>query len=482
MELTSSSWDMVVVGAGLAGLTAALRATELGARVALLEQGSTELYPCNSRFSGGIIHVAHRNVRRSPAELLQFIYQATGDEVDKSVAEAMAAHSGRFLNWLQSQGGRFIRFGNNEALSWCLAPPRPISAGLDWKGRGADTLLRLLCERFRNKGGQIFLGVRATALTLQEAKCTGVRTLSEKGEHVWHAESVVIADGGFQADPDFFREFIGPRPDLVVQRGAGNSRGDGLRMALEAGAGSTSLSAFYGGILNRDALTNPKLWPYPELDSIVTAALIVNTNGERFLDEGQGGVAIANHLARRENPADAMLVLDDQIWNGPGRSARIPVNPCMLTAGGTIYQADSLEKLAKLINVPEPRLVNTVDQFNHAVANRKVENLSPPRTYGKQLPHQIIKPPFMAIPICAGITYTMGGISIDGNARVLDVSGTPIAGLFAAGSATGGLEGGRKFVYVSGLAKAGVLGLLAAETAIATKPSPYLLTKRYLEK
>ena len=77
----------------------------------------------------------------------------------------------------------------------------------------------------------------------------------------------------------------------------------------------------------------------------------------------------------------------------------------------------------------------------------------------------------MAIPICPGITYTMGGIAIDGNAQVLDANDVPIPGLLAVGAATGGLEGGRDAGYIGGLMKAGVFGLIAAERVAALKPA-----------
>ncbi|UUZ76942.1 FAD-dependent oxidoreductase [Polaromonas sp. P1(28)-13] len=157
IDFESSHWDLVVIGAGLAGLSAALRASELGARVALLEQGHAATYPCNTRFSGGIIHVAHRNVRRPAGELLGFIQKANS-EADPAISQALALHANRFLTWIQGQGGKFIRFGNNEALSWCMAPPRPLRAGLDWERRGPDTLMRLLSQRLAERGGQTFWG------------------------------------------------------------------------------------------------------------------------------------------------------------------------------------------------------------------------------------------------------------------------------------------------------------------------------------
>jgi fumarate reductase flavoprotein subunit len=91
-----------------------------------------------------------------------------------------------------------------------------------------------------------------------------------------------------------------------------------------------------------------------------------------------------------------------------------------------------------------------------------------PRTGASYQPFPIVQGPFHAVPICAGITYTMGGILTDEKAQVLDEAGQPIAGLLAAGATTGGLEGGSHAGYSGGLSKASVFGIIAAETLAAT--------------
>jgi fumarate reductase flavoprotein subunit len=133
-------------------------------------------------------------------------------------------------------------------------------------------------------------------------------------------------------------------------------------------------------------------------------------------------------------------------------------------AGGKVTGAGSLTELAAAMNLPADALSVTVAEFNRAVLDGKAESLSPPRSSLKGKPQPIAKPPFRAVPVCAGITYTMGGIAIDGEARVLKRDGQIFPGLYAAGSATGGLEGGPYAGYTGGLSKAGVFGLVAAET------------------
>ena len=90
----------------------------------------------------------------------------------------------------------------------------------------------------------------------------------------------------------------------------------------------------------------------------------------------------------------------------------------------------------------------------------------PPRTTAPYRAWPIAQAPFLAVPVCAGVTYTMGGIATDAQARVLSQDGRPIAGLFAAGATTGGLVGGSCSGYSGGLSKSSVFGLIAGETLV----------------
>ena len=170
-------------------------------------------------------------------------------------------------------------------------------------------------------------------------------------------------------------------------------------------------------------------------------------------------------LARSNDPCSCFALFDDKIWQGPGKAARIPANPNLIKGGGTLYQADSLAGLALQIGLAADKLEQTVSSYNAAHHAGRLSQLTPPRTSSGITALAIEQPPFYAVPLCAGITYTMGGIMTDGNGCVLKPDGSAVPGLYAAGVTVGGLEGGERAGYVGGLMQAAVFGLRSAERA-----------------
>jgi fumarate reductase flavoprotein subunit len=458
------NYDVIVVGGGIAGLAAANRSAELGLKVALLERGRGDQYLCNSRFSGGVLHVAFQNVKNNPHQLLEAIQSATRGRADPNLARALAETSGRAVDWLRAEGAKYIRM--SLVIDWqrfILAPPRRIMAGADWQGRGPDYTLRTLAKGFEARGGTIYRGTEAVALMERDGACIGVETRDPLTAMQLSAAAVVLADGGFQGNLDLVRQTISPAPEKLKQRGAATGVGDGLRMAKGMGASVADLSFFYGHVLSRDAFTNDKTWPYPQLDELGIAGIMVDGSGRRFADEGRGGVALANIIAKLPDPMATWAIFDQAIWDGPGRSARIPANPHLERAGGTILKADTLPELAAKAGLPPCALEATVSEYRRAVVAGAMAKLDPPRTNPAGKSQPIDQPPFYAAPTCAGITYTMGGIVIDEHGRVRRGSGEPIAGLYAAGATTAGLEGCGAPTYIGGLMKGLVFGLRAAE-------------------
>ena len=227
---------------------------------------------------------------------------------------------------------------------------------------------------------------------------------------------------------------------------------------------------FYGHLHSRDAMSTVRLWPRPHADEIAAAGIVIDADGRRFADEGLGGIYLSNVVARLPDPLGATIVFDQAIWDGPpGRGHAQPPNPLLLEAGGTLHRADTIAELAGLIGLAPQRLEELVRAYNAAVDAGTLHMLSPPRRSDRHRAWPIRTAPFYAMPICAAITNTMGGIVVDGNGAVLDQSDTPMPGLFAAGSTIGGLDGGPNAGYVGGLIKA-TIALRAAEAIAGGHP------------
>ena len=148
--------SLIAVGGGYAGLSAAARAAQLGLKVAVLEQGSDELYACNSRYAGGVMHVSYHDPKSAPDVLSKAINDISAGHADPVLVEAIAHNAGRAVEWLKSEGASFARAGNIGWRQWILAPLRPAVTQMDWKGRGADVALRVLEKNLSQRGGTLY--------------------------------------------------------------------------------------------------------------------------------------------------------------------------------------------------------------------------------------------------------------------------------------------------------------------------------------
>jgi fumarate reductase flavoprotein subunit len=370
----------------------------------------------------------------------------------------------RAVDWLAQRGAEYL-----PGRFW-LAPTRGRQPGISWQGWGPDLLLQRLTESLLQQGGQLVLGAHADRLVESSGRIKGMRA-TLRGETVtYESRSVLLADGGFHGSPAMIGRFISPRPETLVLRNSLASQGAGMLMAEAVGANLVGTRYFYGHLLSRDALKNGRLWPYPTMDLIAAASLVVNGRGERFADEGKGGIYLANHIAWSDNPLEYWAIVDDDVWSrgiarrleGDGSNPDSP-NPDVIDNGGTVLKAESIEDLAAKSGLPAKALASTIDAYNASLANGRLDQLQPTRTNETGSARPISTPPFHGIPLAVGITKTMGGPAVDEHCRVLRKDGSVIEGLYVIGSAIGGLEGGPSVGYFGGLSQALIGGLLAAE-------------------
>ena len=443
----------VVIGGGLAGMAAARRLQQLGHDALVLERGEADYGHNNARISGGLMHLAWRGMDEPPEQLREHLSAETDGEIEPGVADALAANAGRAIRWLADEGVEMRPKGDLPYQRYALYPHRPGTGRRIAPEFGPDRMMASLYDNFRRGGGRVLLGARGHRISADGdgGWSVGYRLADE--EHTLTASAVVVADGGFQGNAELLAAYVGPNAGLGVLRAWPSSVGDGLRMLLALGAGTAGLGRVYGHMVSRDALTNDTLWPYPAMDKLCLVGLLVDRRGERFRHASATGVEQVTRLARTEDPRGFCVVFDDELWETAGRdnpyNTAVP-NPDLVERGGHLASADDVEALAAELEMDAALLADSVEEHN-----------------GRPGATAIATARFHAARVAPGITFTMGGVRIDGNARVLDVEGRPLTGLYAAGSAAGGVHGGPRGGYVGGLAAALELGLIAAEHAAA---------------
>ncbi|HEX5608887.1 MAG TPA: FAD-dependent oxidoreductase [Solirubrobacterales bacterium] len=441
--------DCVIVGGGLAGISAARRLIELGIRPTVLERGTEDGGAGNARISGGLLHVAWEAMDTPADDLHARLLKETDGEIDPALARRFADGAGPALEWLESHGIEISPKGDVAYMRHALAPHGEGIGRRIQPERGTDRTLVSLYKGVRDGGGEVRLGVSAEGLAPDSDGGWIVSCRGADGSFDLHARVVLVADGGFQGSPEMLTRYVGASADTALLRAMPTSTGEGLRMLLANGAQTAGLGRVYGHVVSRDAFENDTLWPYPTLDKLCIQALLVDRRGERFPTHATDGVALVNELVRTETPRAFRIVCDEALWNGAGADnpygAPVP-NPDLVERGGDHHAAETLEGLAEAIGIDAPTLQAAVE----------AHNADPSKL-------AIAEAPFHSIAIVPGITFTQGGVKVDADCAVLDALDAPIPGLYAAGSCTGGIHGGPRGGYVGGLADALVFGLAAGD-------------------
>jgi fumarate reductase flavoprotein subunit len=460
--MTTTTSDILIVGAGLAGFTAALRAAEQGAQVLLIDKSHGALGDGNVLMASGSLRAGGKSPKTDARELYDFVMSEGVGYPD--LVKSWSETCGRAVAWLTSVG---VAIEETAPGRIWLNQQSEISFGPVYKKDVGGRALTSLKQRFLNLGGRYLNGIEGLRLIVENNQVVGLIGKQNSEEIELRGRATILSTGGFSANKELVKKYIGPHADECKLRGSKQDTGDGLRMALAVGAKAVNLKYFYGHLIARKALTDDHFWPYPRLDSFVDKGILIDASGNRFVDEGRGDVAVANDLARDDDPAGATLIFDHESWaaskdNPSSTSLKIPApNPWILDNGGEIFSHDKVEGLAQALGVNTANLKKTVEQYNRAVESNNVKTLTVART-GKPKP---LRTPLYGLRVVPGITFTMGGVAINGRAEVLNQDEKPIAGLYAAGDAIGGLMGGHRGGYTGGLMQAVVTGILAGENA-----------------
>jgi len=483
--------DVVVVGKGNAALCAALSARDQGATVAMLEAAPEDEHGGNSRFAGGVMRFAYETVddlkrvtdltdeeiansdfgTNTREEYLEKLYELTSYRTDADLSEILVDNSLDTMAWLRSKGARFIpNWGRQSAL---VNGKRRFFGNMpiEVSGGGAG-LVQYLDTAARKAGVEIFYETRATSLLYDGIRVHGVRAQQAGKAVEFRAKSVVLASGGFEANPEWRTRYLGPGWELAKVRGTRFNAGDGLRMALEVGA------AAYGNWSGCHATGWDRY--APEFGDVNVGdqfqkhsyifGLLINAEGKRFVDEGfdfhsftyakYGGEVL------KQPGQFAWQVFDAKVKHLLRSEYRIKFV--------TKVTANTLEELAaQLEGVNAENFLKTVRDFNAAVRKdvafehtikdgKCTVGIEPPKSNWAQA---LDTPPYEAYATTCGITFTFGGLRIDKEtAQVLNVHLHPIPGLYCAGEMVGGLF---YFNYPSGtgLVSGAVFGRLAGTSA-----------------
>jgi len=460
--MNNTSCDVLVVGAGMAGFSAAVRAAETGAEVVLIDKSDGALGDGNSLMVSGSLRAGGKSPKANPSELYEFVMSEGVAYPD--LVQAWSENCGRAVDWLISCG---VGLTETEPGRIWLDQQSEISLAPVYKRDVGRRALTKLKERFEQSGGRYLRAIEGDGLIVENDRVGGVAGKSADATIELRSRSTILSTGGFSANKELLRRYIGEHADQCKLRGSKNCTGDGLRMALAVGAKAVNLKYFYGHLLSRKALTDDRFWPYPRLDSFVDEGILIDRNGNRFVDEGRGDVAVANELARSNDVTGAALIFDFATWDAAkddvlSKSVKTPApNPWLVDNEGDLFRHETIEGLAQAIGVNSANLAATVEQYNRAVQSNNTSSLLVPRT-GKAKP---LHAPFYGLKVVPGITFTMGGVLVNGRCEVLNTEEKPTPGLYAAGDAIGGLMGGYRGGYTGGLTQAVVTGILAGENA-----------------
>lgn len=429
--------DLLVLGGGMAGLSAAARAVALGSRVLLVERAP--------QLGGSALHAGYLWTGVT-AQAMHALNPAGNPALTAAVVDGFPAA----LALLDDLG---VPYGP------------PVTVLRHGTGHQFDTAsFADACRRRVAAAGEIVTGARTDRLlTGPDGEVIGADVTLADGTHrEVRAAATVLATGGFQADPGLRAELVHPEAERIELRSNPWSRGDGLRLAREAGGRVVNRGGgFYGHLVPAGVRLDPDL--FVELALYYSEhAVLFNLKGERFVDE-----TVGDHLttmALLDQPeARGLLVTDARGYREWGVGAYVEGGPATdkfalaRRRGGRCVVAESAGDFAEM----PPEWGYAGDVVARELTRIAAGDL--PEGPGRRFdPRPLDEPPYYVIEVAPAITFPFAGIEVDASGRVLGDGGAPVAGLYAAGSDIGGLY---VRAYAGGLAPAVAFGIAAAEHA-----------------
>ena len=485
--------DVVVVGAGNAGLCAALAASDEGARVIVLERAPESERGGNSAFTAGAMRVAYDGVddlrelmphlsdeevsmtdfgSYPEAAFFADIAKVTEYRSDPDLADLLVTRSLDTLKWMATKGVGFLPIYGRQAFK--VDGRFTFWGGLTVETNGGGPgLVDALFGAADAAGIDVWYQTRALSLIADDDGVHGVTVRRDGRTEEIRAGAVILASGGFEANSEWRARYLGRGWDLAKVRGSRFNTGDGIRMALEAGAmpyGNWSGCHAVGWDRNAPEFGDLAVGDGFQKHSY-PFGIMLNAHGRRFVDEGADfrnyTYAKYGHVILDQPGQFAWQIFDQSVAHLLRDEYRI--------RQVTKVTAETLEALVhKLDGVDPDEALGTIREFNDSVRTdvafdpnvldgRRAELAIPKSNWANPL----VEPPFEAYQVTCGIKFTFGGLKIDPNGRVTDTEGESMPGLFACGELVGGLF---YFNYPggSGLTSGSVFGRIAGRSAGAS--------------
>lgn len=451
-ERYSYTYDVVVVGAGLAGLSAAVTAAEAGASVIVVEKmagiGGNSIYSNGTFNAVDPLRQSAQGIEDSLELFIKQTYDGGGRIGNLDLIALLCEKAGDARDWLAAHGSTWSEQG--VYLSTGGAWPRSLDAAY-----GAnESFIRPLAESVVAAGGSIVRDLRVISLVCEGETVIGARAVNTLTgeEHVFWTDSVVLATGGFGANLDMIAEYCGDIPENVETETTPAATGDGILLALRTGAALVDMEYVQmvpGAVENGLYFT-----------SEISSSIYVNKNGERFVSEQLSSSELCQAILDQPDQIayaifDSNTISEDFVDNTGRNTEQIR----KLAAEGLCGYGETLQELAENLGLDPATFLATIEEFNRTVDGETVD------PFGRELFYKKISSgPFYASIRTAKVHYTMGGLRIDTRARVLNKEGRAIPGLYAAGEVTGGIHG-TNHVTGNALADCVVFGRIAGASA-----------------
>lgn len=428
------SVDVVVVGGGGAGLSAALSAAEHGARVVLVEK--QPYIGGDTLVSGGYFNAARTEIQKKAGvaddpDLFKEQIEVSGDgRNDTALAKTLAFESADTLKWLEANGVHFQSkvyqiYGSVHQRSHKPSLPR------------GTAYVQALSKACLAKGVEIRSSTKLTGIYRSASdRVEGVETLSGSSvKKIRALRGVVLASGGFAANADMISR-IAPKLSAYPSDSMPGNTGEVLNMARKIGASTTNMDVIE--VVPEGA---PNLAMSARIYTLVKGVVFINDKGERFVDERAPRNQIAAALIK-QGAENCFTVADNE--NVQSLDKMQLKNLYRALFAGMVWKADTLEELAEQIGVPYRNLERSVSELPD---DRRPKSA-----------------PFWAVKVYPWIHYTLGGLRINEKSECLDANGKVIPGLYAAGQITGNVHGANR-LGGNGLSDAIVFGRIAGRNA-----------------